>query len=153
MSGNLPPNGKGRGRPAGSRNKVTVTAKEAIESAFVKLGGVKWLVQLGKDHPKSFANLYAKLIPIQTVVTQLPAPPQVTDPNVLDAALALEEAIDAQLYPHTDGTGSSSTSELPLGQVSPHDPSPPAEAGDQSTSTAVGCGLSPVNDPHPAAAR
>ncbi len=41
-----------------------------IETAFVELGGSAYLVQLGKDDPKAFINLLAKLLPHEIRTTE-----------------------------------------------------------------------------------
>ena len=51
------------GRPPGAANKTTAAVKTAILEAFEKLGGVKYLMQVGKDDPKTFLTLVGKLIP------------------------------------------------------------------------------------------
>ena len=51
------------GRPKGSRNAVTMTLKDGIEEAYHQLGGIQWLVQLGKEEPRIFASLLLRLIP------------------------------------------------------------------------------------------
>lgn len=56
------------GRPKGSRNAVTMTLKDGIEEAYHQLGGIQWLVQLGREEPRVFAGLLARLLP--------PAPPE-----------------------------------------------------------------------------
>ena len=53
----------GLGRPKGSSNVVTRTLKEALQASFDELGGVEWLVRLGRDEPKTFAMLLSKLLP------------------------------------------------------------------------------------------
>lgn len=60
---------RGRGRPKGSRNKVTIAAKEAISLAFDELGGtdelVKW-AKLNDDNRKVFySQIWTKIIPLQ----------------------------------------------------------------------------------------
>ncbi|MBU2754900.1 hypothetical protein HFU84_12945 [Acidithiobacillus sp. CV18-2] len=61
----LPGNRGGPGRPKGSGNVFSMDLKAAIEEAFIQLGGVQWLVALGRDDPKAFAALLAKLLPKQ----------------------------------------------------------------------------------------
>ena len=51
------------GRPKGSRNAVTMTLKDGIEEAYHQLGGIQWLVQLGREEPRIFASLLLRLIP------------------------------------------------------------------------------------------
>ena len=61
--------GKGRGRPAGSLNKTTATAKEAIAFAAAGLGGAQRLVDWAKEDPKNesafWISVYPKLLPLQ----------------------------------------------------------------------------------------
>jgi hypothetical protein len=56
-----------RGRPKGARNRITNLAKEAIQMAFDKLGGVDALVAwVKKDDANAFAfytKVYPKLLP------------------------------------------------------------------------------------------
>jgi len=51
------------GRKTGSENKLTVNLKTAVEEAFDQLGGIKWLVRLGKRDPATFCSLLGKLLP------------------------------------------------------------------------------------------
>lgn len=51
------------GRKPGQRNRLTAGAKEALEHAFLQLGGVPALVQWGKENPDGFYPLWGKLIP------------------------------------------------------------------------------------------
>jgi hypothetical protein len=53
----------GPGRPKGSRNAITMTIKDCLEESFLQLGGVDWLVALGRNEPKAFAQLLGKLLP------------------------------------------------------------------------------------------
>jgi hypothetical protein len=54
----------GQGRPKGSKNKLTVEAKEAFRLAAEGMGGVAALTAWGKEAPDKFWPLYAKLIPM-----------------------------------------------------------------------------------------
>ena len=70
MSGNkLTGNKPGPGRPKGSRNKVTASAKAIIEGAADKLGGEARLVAWAKEDPANervfWGTLYPKLLPLQ----------------------------------------------------------------------------------------
>lgn len=60
---------KGPGRPPGSRNKVTVAAKEAIELAAKGLGGADRLQAWAKEDPLNerafWTQIYPKLLPLQ----------------------------------------------------------------------------------------
>ena len=57
------PGTAGPGRPKGTPNAITMTLKDGIEEAYLQLGGVQWLVRLGRDEPKTFAMLLSKLLP------------------------------------------------------------------------------------------
>jgi hypothetical protein len=54
----------GPGRPPGSQNRLTKSAKEAFAQAFDDMGGTAGLVAWGRKNPDDFYKLYAKLIPI-----------------------------------------------------------------------------------------
>jgi hypothetical protein len=60
--------GKG-GRPLGARNKTTLAAKEAIEAAAARLGGITRLVAWAKENPLNervfWGTIYPKLLPLQ----------------------------------------------------------------------------------------
>ena len=53
------------GRVAGTPNKATKAVKDAVIEAFELAGGVKYLVQVAKDDPKTFLSIVAKVIPLQ----------------------------------------------------------------------------------------
>jgi uncharacterized protein YjbJ (UPF0337 family) len=59
----------GKGRPKGSKNKVTAKAKTAIEVAAEKLGGADRLVAWVKEDPANervfWSQIYTKLLPLQ----------------------------------------------------------------------------------------
>lgn len=55
----------GKGRPKGSLNKTTASAKEAFALAFKGLGGVKELEEWGRNNRTEFYKLYARLIPTE----------------------------------------------------------------------------------------
>ena len=61
--------GPGPGRPKGSENKITRTAKEAIALAADGLGGAERLVAWAKEDPLNerafWATIYPKLLPLQ----------------------------------------------------------------------------------------
>lgn len=53
------------GRPVGTKNKMTMAAKEAFALAFKDIGGVAALCRWAKRNPDDFYKLYAKLIPVE----------------------------------------------------------------------------------------
>lgn len=62
VSGN--PAGRQKGRP----NKLTRTIKAATLEAFEELGGVQWLVQMGRgttDDRRAFMSLLARILPAE----------------------------------------------------------------------------------------
>lgn len=56
-------NPKGVGRPKGSRNKLTVETKRALEMVFDRRGGVEALRQWSHQNPDGFYALWGKLLP------------------------------------------------------------------------------------------
>ncbi len=61
-----PPNA-GKGRPKGSKNKVTKNAREAFQRAFDESGGFTALTAWAKANQTEFYKLYARLIPVEHV--------------------------------------------------------------------------------------
>ena len=59
---------KGRGRPKGSKNKVTAEAKAVIAGAAEALGGMDRLVEWAKADPQNekafWSTVYPKLLPL-----------------------------------------------------------------------------------------
>ena len=55
----------GAGRKAGSKNKLTMKIRDAIENAFEEVGGQAYLVQVAKDDPRTFVALLSKIIPAE----------------------------------------------------------------------------------------
>lgn len=55
------------GRTAGTPNKVTASAKDAVMQTFDKLGGVPAFVRWAKLNPGDFYAMFAKLIPKEHV--------------------------------------------------------------------------------------
>ena len=67
---NLPRPQKGQrfgGRAKGTPNKFTAAVKETIEAAFHQLGGVKYLVEVGRSNPQVFCSLLGKILPREVV--------------------------------------------------------------------------------------
>tara|TARA_R110000751_G_scaffold291097_2_gene397902 strand:- start:55 stop:357 length:303 start_codon:yes stop_codon:yes gene_type:complete len=56
-------------RTKGSKNKLTLAVKDAVERAFEKVGGEEYLVWLSREHPQSFVTLISKCIPQQAVLS------------------------------------------------------------------------------------
>lgn len=60
---------RGAGRPKGSRNKTTATAKAIIEEAADRLGGANRMVAWAQEAPENerafWATIYPKLLPLQ----------------------------------------------------------------------------------------
>jgi hypothetical protein len=52
-------------RPAGSKNKINIAAREAFQLAFNKLGGAEQLTKWAKDNQTDFYKLYGRLIPVE----------------------------------------------------------------------------------------
>ena len=80
MAGQGPPKGttnNKNGRPKGIPNKNASQLRDMVVGAMDKLGGEKWLVEQARIDPKTFINLFAKLLPRVSDVTiteQTPAP-------------------------------------------------------------------------------
>lgn len=53
----------GGGRAKGQKNRLSRQAKENLEEAFEKLGGVAGLVTWGKKNRSDFYKIWARLIP------------------------------------------------------------------------------------------
>jgi hypothetical protein len=53
------------GRTKGTPNKVNAAVKEAIVSAFNKVGGEDYLVGIAKTDPRTFCALLGKVMPTQ----------------------------------------------------------------------------------------
>lgn len=58
----------GGGRAIGQRNKMTLRAKESLEEAFDRMGGVAGLVRWGQSNPTGFYQLWGRLIPKDVTV-------------------------------------------------------------------------------------
>lgn len=71
------------GRKAGTPNKLTTDMKAAIHEAFEQLGGITWLVKVGKEQPQLFTPLLGKVIPTGVQVSGDPENPVVTRTEVV----------------------------------------------------------------------
>jgi hypothetical protein len=58
-------NPKTGGRAPGTPNRLTKSVKDAILTAFDELGGVNYLVEVGRQKPEVFCALLAKILPTQ----------------------------------------------------------------------------------------
>lgn len=60
---------KGAGRPKGSRNKTTATAKAIIETTADRLGGADRLTEWAREAPENerafWSSIYPRLLPLQ----------------------------------------------------------------------------------------
>lgn len=55
----------GKGRPKGSKNKITADVKAAILEAFNGAGGAKYLQRQAEQNPQAFMTLLGKVLPMQ----------------------------------------------------------------------------------------
>lgn len=55
----------GKGRPKGSRNKLTVALKDAILHALSKAGGIDYLTAQAEKNPTAFLALVGRVLPLQ----------------------------------------------------------------------------------------
>lgn len=55
----------GKGRPKGSKNKITADVKAAILQAFDKVGGADYLARQAEENPQAFMTLVGKVMPTQ----------------------------------------------------------------------------------------
>jgi hypothetical protein len=55
-------------RVKGTPNKLTSDMKSVVEKAFHKLGGVDYLVRVGKEDHKTFCALLGRLVPAQVSI-------------------------------------------------------------------------------------
>jgi hypothetical protein len=78
------------GRQKGTPNALTASIKDAIHNAFEELGGMSYLVHVGRNDPRTFCALLGKLLPTKLANA---------DGSPLLAALT--ELTDAQLEART----------------------------------------------------
>ena len=64
-TGNRRPPNAGKGRPKGTPNKLTTTAKEAFALAFQGMGGAVALEKWAVENQTEFYKLFARLIPTE----------------------------------------------------------------------------------------
>lgn len=68
MENNRPP-AAGRGRPKGSRNKVSAAVKDMVAQALNEAGGIEYLKTQAATNPTAFLTLVGKIIPLQADVS------------------------------------------------------------------------------------
>ena len=78
------------GRQKGTPNQLTASVRDAIHNAFEELGGMSYLVHVGRTDPRTFCALLSKLLPTKLANA---------DGSPLLAALT--ELTDAQLEART----------------------------------------------------
>ena len=96
------------GRAKGTPNKLTVSVKEAVENAFTELGGMSYLVHVGRTDPRTFCALLSKLLPTKLANA---------DGSPLLAALT--ELTDAQLEARTARALADAQRQGLMGQTGP----------------------------------
>lgn len=57
------------GRPKGVPNKVNAQARENIMAVFTRLGGTAAMAEWARENQTQFYKLYARLIPVDTTVS------------------------------------------------------------------------------------
>ena len=82
---------KSGGRVNGTPNKTTVMVKTAILKAFDKLGGVEYLIEVGKAEPKAFLTLLAKILP-----AEIKADVKVESGNLVEYLEAARKRVEAR---------------------------------------------------------
>lgn len=66
--GTRPPNA-GKGRKAGTPNKVTAALKDMVLNALASAGGEDYLVAQAKANPTAFLTLVGKVLPLQAHIS------------------------------------------------------------------------------------
>ncbi len=56
---------RGAGRKRGVPNMLTANIKEAVQNAFLEVGGENYLVKVAKEDPRTFCTLLGKILPTQ----------------------------------------------------------------------------------------
>ena len=113
-----------RGSRKGIPNRTTQNIKEAIEGAFDRLGGVDYLVTVGKNDPRTFCALLSKLLPTKLANADgsplLAALTELTDAQLeARTARALQDAQRAGLMAPPDGGSSAQVLEVQAEVVEP----------------------------------
>ena len=85
-----PPGTPGGGRKKGTLNRTTKVLREAILESFDKVGGVKYLVKMASQEPRSYMALLAKVLP-----AKIEAEVTVTAAEVTDRLIAGRQRVAA----------------------------------------------------------
>ena len=112
------------GRQKGTVNKLTVSIREAIEHAFDELGGMSYLVHVGRTDPRTFCALLSKLLPTKLANADgsplLAALTELTDAQLeARTARALADAQRAGLMATSDAVSSAQVLEVQAEVVEP----------------------------------
>ena len=109
------------GRVKGTPNALTASIKDAIHNAFEELGGMSYLVHVGRSDPRTFCALLGKLLPTKLANADgsplLAALTELTDAQLeartaraladaqrLGLASSAQPAIDVQAEPVTEAS-------------------------------------------------
>lgn len=68
------------GNKKGSHRKETIMLTEMIDGALSELGGMKWLVQQGRENPVAFMTLIGKRLPRDVTLSGNPEAPLLLQP-------------------------------------------------------------------------
>lgn len=81
----------GAGRAKGQPNKMTAKVKDAIMGAFDELGGMEYLVRVGRSDPKTYITLLSKVLPAEikadveaSIITQVMPSIKDSDGNIME---------------------------------------------------------------------
>lgn len=89
----------GSGRKKGSGNKTPSEVIEDIVLAYRKLGGIKYLVEIGEERPDLFIGLLGKVIP-KNIKAEIDMKPQV---KVIDLSGTPKNDDDLRIPHQTTG--------------------------------------------------
>lgn len=103
----------GPGRPKGLQNKTTTLAKQAIAEAFDKLGGtqalVTWAGESDDNKRVFYAQIWPKLIPVQTEITGKDGEAIQIDQKISEDAHAFRSRLLSGLVAGSAGSGTGET--------------------------------------------
>ena len=114
------------GRAKGTPNQLTASIKDAIHNAFEELGGMSYLVHVGRTDPRTFCALLSRLLPTKLANADgsplLAALTELTDAQLeARTARALADAQRAGLMAPSDGLSSSAALDVQTEVVQPVD--------------------------------